>query len=156
MAFLGETAQYGWWKTTFLNETGLGFLRIVFPRTACSAAVTAASSGACRVHDERIGRGRVTHLFRLPHRFEAELSERLRTDSEDDIMGILSQESALKFLEETAGTAGEKVEGGPVRLGDAEDLDKPATLSRLAAVYLEGFRAERPVFPYFTESEAKS
>jgi len=53
---LGESAQPPWWRTAFLNETGLRFLERLYPRTAFHAAVHAAGHAACDVHDQAIGR----------------------------------------------------------------------------------------------------
>ncbi len=40
---LGESASPAWWKTEFLNETGLRFLDRLYPRTSVHAAVHAAA-----------------------------------------------------------------------------------------------------------------
>ena len=65
VAFLGEKPQAGWWDSAFLNPVGFQYLGLIYPKMAAAAALTAASGAACRLHDERIGRGRVGHLFRL-------------------------------------------------------------------------------------------
>jgi hypothetical protein len=65
VAFLGEKPQAGWWDSAFLNPVGFQYLGLIYPKMAAAAALTAASEAACRLHDERIGRGRVGHLFRL-------------------------------------------------------------------------------------------
>lgn len=153
VARLGETAQHAWWKTGFLNPTGRGYLNLIFPRTALSAGIIAASSAACRLHDERIGRGRVAHLFRLPQSLERGLHDALRDFAEEEASSLCSEEGALDFLEQTAQGA-EKTEysQGPIRIGLVADLGRRASLSRMAAAYLEAFRSDRPAFPYFTES----
>lgn len=56
---LGALVQNPWWKTPSISPVGLKSLGLVFPRTYSNAAVTAASEIACRVHDEKIGKGRV-------------------------------------------------------------------------------------------------
>ena len=70
---LGESAQPPWWRTGFLNETGLRFLERLYPRSAFRAAVHAAGKAACEIHDQAIGRRGVFHLFRLPEALEAEV-----------------------------------------------------------------------------------
>ena len=46
-------------------------MELVYPKTAASSSVVSAAEAACRVHEERIGKGRVSHLFRLPPDGEA-------------------------------------------------------------------------------------
>jgi len=70
---LGESVQPPWWRTGFLNETGLRFLERLYPRSAFRAAVHAAGKAACEIHDQAIGRRGVFHLFRLPEALEAEV-----------------------------------------------------------------------------------
>ncbi|MCX7634437.1 MAG: BrxE family protein, partial [Syntrophales bacterium] len=43
---LGESASPAWWKTEFMNETGLRFLERLYPRTTFQAAVHAAGKAA--------------------------------------------------------------------------------------------------------------
>src|SRR5262245_6572127 len=70
VAFLGERPQAKWWDSGFLNSVGFQYLTLIYPKTVASAALTAAAEAACRIHDERIGRGRIFHLFRLPPEIE--------------------------------------------------------------------------------------
>src|SRR3989304_8423551 len=67
---LGELADPPWWRTRYLSETGLRFLERIYPHPAFAAAVGATTIAARAVHDESIGRGSVSHLFRLPQSFE--------------------------------------------------------------------------------------
>jgi hypothetical protein len=67
VAYLGEKEQFAWWSTRFLGSTGRRFLEFIYPRSAFAAAVTSASEAAKTFHDFRIGKGRIYHLFRLPH-----------------------------------------------------------------------------------------
>lgn len=39
---LGECSRPPWWKTEFMNETGLRFLERLYPRTSFQAAIHAA------------------------------------------------------------------------------------------------------------------
>ena len=96
VGYLGEKAQSGWWDTAFLNTTGFRFLGLIYPRTAVSACVTAASEAACRAHDERIGKGRVAHLFRLAS--EAEMGLRAELGEVDaNHLGMLCSPKAEIF-----------------------------------------------------------
>src|SRR5438067_6872386 len=66
VGFLGETRQGGWWDCGFLDATGTRFLQTTFPRTFPYAALRSTAEAARLVHDSRIGRVGVFHLFRLP------------------------------------------------------------------------------------------
>ena len=66
VGFLGENPQFCWWDTNFLSQTGLQFLAINFPRSAFSAGCNSVTEAAKRLHDERIGKSGVYHLFRFP------------------------------------------------------------------------------------------
>jgi hypothetical protein len=66
VAFLGEKPQAGWWDCAFLNPIGFQYLGLIYPKTAAAAVLTAASEAACRLHDERIGRGRVVQRTSVP------------------------------------------------------------------------------------------
>ncbi len=66
VAYLGESASPKWWDTAYLNDVGKKYLIINFPRTSLAAGVNGAGLAAKRLHDERIGRTRVYHLFRFP------------------------------------------------------------------------------------------
>jgi hypothetical protein len=48
---LGESTTPAWWKTEFMNETGLRFLERLYPRTSFQAAVHAAGKAASDAHD---------------------------------------------------------------------------------------------------------
>jgi hypothetical protein len=71
VAYLGEKEQCAWWSTRFLGGKGKRFLEFNYPRSAFAAGFTAASEAARTFHDKRIGKGRVSHLFRLPHGIES-------------------------------------------------------------------------------------
>jgi hypothetical protein len=73
VGFLGEKDQFNWWDCSFLNATGRKFVAIDYPRSSLAAAANAATEAARRVHDARIGKGGVFHLFRLPHAMEQKL-----------------------------------------------------------------------------------
>ncbi len=146
---LGEKPQAGWWDTAFLNPTGFRYLGLVFPKTTALASVTAASEAACREHDERIGKGRVAHLFRLSAEGEMKLRAELGTLNVGDIGTLCFQDGASRFLEDLAAGAKATAVAGPVQIGSLKDLESPKALARLAAVYAAGFNSGTRVFPYF-------
>jgi hypothetical protein len=73
IGYLGEKSQYNWWDTNFLSPFGLQYLAINFPRSSFVAGMTSVSEAARRLHDSRIGKGGVYHLFRLPLAVEENL-----------------------------------------------------------------------------------
>lgn len=146
---LGEKSQSGWWDTAFLNPVGFKFLGMVYPKTGLLACVTAASEAACRAHDERIGKGRVAHLFRLSADMEMKLRAELGKLTIGDIGTLCSPEGASHFLDGLAAGAKATEGAGPVQIGSLKDLESPKALARLAATYAAGFKSDTRVFPYF-------
>ena len=72
---LGESTAPAWWKTEFMNETGLRFLERLYPRTSFQAAVHAAgkaASGASRI-SARFGPW-PCWVWRVPGRMKAATS----------------------------------------------------------------------------------
>src|SRR4051812_46332727 len=65
VGFLGQAGLFGWWSSSFLSPNGLAITQYNFPRAASYAALTATVGAAKHLHDERIGRRRCVHLFRL-------------------------------------------------------------------------------------------
>lgn len=77
VGYLGEKDQFNWWDTLFLDQTGRRFLQVNFPRSVFAAGVHSVVEAAKQLHDQRIGRGRVFHLFRLPAFSEESLHHEL-------------------------------------------------------------------------------
>jgi len=148
VAHLGEKAQFGWWDTSFLSPIGFRYLELIFPRTTAFASVTATLEAACRAHDERIGKGRVSHLFRLPGDTEQKLRAELAGLSVPNLTEICSQEAALRFLDALAGDIKPAAGAGPIQIGTQKDLSMATVLSRMAATYADAFRSGTRVFPY--------
>jgi hypothetical protein len=153
VAFLGEKDQCGWWDCSFLGTTGRKFLAITHPRSYVAAGVLAASEAARHVHDARIGKGRVYHLFRLPHVTEQKLHRQVLA-KEDNTMVVLmeSKEKALRTLETLANDPGSAPDG-PVKLGNAKTLASSTIVSKLAGIYLGAFKSSKQAMPYFTATE---
>jgi hypothetical protein len=149
VAHLGEKEQLRWWDTAFLNPIGFRYLQLIYPKTAASAAVTAASEAAAREHDERIGKGKVTHLFRLTSDLELKLRSEIASLTLTDLEKMCSKEAACRLLDEIAGVAKPAVGTGPTKLGGIKDLATVESRSRLAATYASAFRSGTKVFPYF-------
>ncbi len=155
--FLGEKQQSGWWDVNFLNRTGLEFMKINFPRSAFGAGVTSSAEAAKKLHDERIGKGGVYHLFRLPAAVEESVhSELFKTDPSSVLSGMESKDTALARLE-TMFEAKEKAPRGPVWIGARDDIVTAASVRKLAALYFDAFSGNRECFPYFAnQNDRKS
>ena len=151
---LGESVSPAWWKTEFMNETGLRFLERLYPRTSFQAAVHAAGRAACDVHDRAVGRIGVYHLFRLPESLEAEVN-RIPPDFDEEF--VFRFRTALghpdKLMELLAslcsGAAGTDAAPGAKRIGTDKDLMTAAGFEKTAAVYQYAFARGKPGFPYF-------
>jgi hypothetical protein len=150
VAYLGESDQYDWWRTSFLSPTGRRYLEFNFPRTVLSAGINSVSHAAKELHDRRIGRNGVFHLFRLPHGIEQDLHFLLAGDFKDELDELINgRDHALKALGELA--EGEKLQSeGPTRISAIGQMTHRPSLRRLAACYLWAFESGKQTFPYFT------
>lgn len=151
VAYLGESAPQPWWHTQFLTEAGLDFFRGVFPKSSASAAVNGAVRAAQEVHDERIGRIGVRHLFRFDGGLERDLHrEILHAPAEQIIALVTDRETALatlkKLVVQTVTAA-----PGPVQIGRLGQETAPDAVADLAAHYYDGFTNDRLIYPYFAE-----
>ncbi len=153
VAFLGEKDQCGWWDCSFLGSTGRKFLAITHPRSHVATGVMAACEAARRVHDARIGKGRVYHLFRLPHATEQKLQRHTLTKNDTALVATFeSKEKALHTLETLAKDA-DGASDGPIKLGDAKALASSSIVGKLAGIYLRSFKSAKQTMPYFTTTE---
>ena len=159
VGYLGEKDQFGWWNSSFFSRVSDGFLRPVFPKTAHLAKLTGVVGAAARLHEERIGRGRVFHIFRLPEELEFRQHEVMRTDKlarfVDKSLG--SSDAAMGRLAELAAT--KEVREGPICLGDETVLPTFEWVSQAASIYHTAFSERNQAFPYWNriaESELTS
>ena len=148
VAFLGQRSHAGWWDSDFLTPVGVQYLGLIYPKTASMAAVTSGCEAAKRIHDERIGRGRVSHLFRMPSDAEIGVSRRTAI-SHQELARLCSSDAATAALAEIARTTAPAPGVGPILLGQTEQAKQKNALSRIAATYARGFREGTQVFPYF-------
>jgi hypothetical protein len=154
---LGETANPAWWKTEFMNETGLRFLERLYPRTYIQAAIHAAGKAAEDAHDKAVGRIGVYHLFRPPESLETELI-RMSPDPDDEF--IVSFRTALGQPEKLIGLLTLLCDGtvidtapGAKRIGSEKDIMTVAGLKKAAAVYHLAFIHKKTGFPYFSTEQ---
>ncbi len=151
VAFLGERDQFNWWDCSFLNATGRKFVAIDYPKSFLAAGTNAATEAARLIHDARIGKGRVFHLFQLPHAMEQLIHRHLlEMDAAIAVGWLASKETALLQLEQMA-TKTPATAAGPVQVGTSATLTVPATPGLLAGLYLDAFRSNTRRMPYFAE-----
>ncbi len=153
VAFLGEKNQHGWWSTQFFGTNGKRFLEFNYPRSAFAAGVTAATGAAKSVHDRRIGKGGVAHLFRLPALVEQRLRALLLSSKAGSLPSLVaSRETALLVLAELGDDTVSAPEG-PNQLGDGKMLLSGTAVPKLAALYADAFKMGKQTLPYFSVEE---
>jgi hypothetical protein len=149
VGFLGENRQSAWWDTSFLDATGTRFLQTTFPRTYLSAGLRSTSEAARIVHDSRIGRVGVFHLFRLPVDIEDQLESEINADGQFVSEATeLTKEGTLRMMRDLFQTplAAPK---GPVQIGVPSRILTIDSVSELAAHYHSAFSQGIQCFPYF-------
>jgi len=152
VGYLGEREQYAWWQSSFFSAQSRSFLAPVFGRTQLLAQTTGVTRAASLVHDERIGVGRVFHLFRLPEDIEQGINQALQQPAVAQRVTVVvaHKEAALQYLQDAArGTSAAGV--GPTRIGDAGSLRDARTWRAVAAQYAQAFNNGDEVFPFFTD-----
>jgi hypothetical protein len=154
VAFLGEKGQSGWWQTQFLQPTGQRFLEFIYPRTTFAAALTAVTVGAKNFHDERIGKGGVFHLFRLPMTLEFRLHQQLLSSDAARLATIVKDESAARNLLRGHTKGPDPVADGPIRVGDVGLITTGRATANLAHIYLQSMSSATVALPYFTAANA--
>lgn len=152
IGFLGEREQYAWWQSSFFSPLSRTFLMPVFGRTILLAQCMGVTQAAALVHDERIGVGRVYHLFRLPEDVEQAIHRGLHTAplAMQIAASVASQDAALAYLRGEArnGNGGGV---GPIQVGAVHQLRERKSWRSLTAQYVCAFERGEQVFPYFSE-----
>jgi hypothetical protein len=152
VGYLGEREQQDWWQSSFFAANSRTFLSPVFGRTHLLARCIGVTRAAALVHDERIGVGRVYHLFRLPEDVEQGIHLVLHTAEVMQQVAplVAQQDAAMQFLDsEARSLAGGNV--GPAEVGHARDVRDRRYWRAVAAQYLHAFEARTEVYPYFTD-----
>jgi hypothetical protein len=150
VAYLGEKHAFSWWDTVYLDPTGRRYLELNFPRSAAVAGVAAAGAAAKRLHDSRIGRSRVFHLFRFPYEVEERVhSELLQSDQENLWSKLKDKATAIEALRSLAESTLDAPEG-PVQVGTQRHIPTPKGVSELARHYLSAFEQGIVCLPYFS------
>ena len=148
---LGELDSFPWWPSSFLGPHGAAFLGPIFGGRTIAAQYQGVVEAACRAHDEKIGVGRVFHLFRLPEAIERRISGRLDNQFPDSLKECFaSREAAERTMAGLAKGRGH-AKPGPFRLGAAAALDGPDGVALMAATYTSAFRDGIKCYPYFSD-----
>lgn len=152
VGFLGEKDQHGWWASSFFSTSAATFLAPLFPRTQLLSQTAGVTAAATLLHDERIGVGKVFHLFRLPEDLEQALHRIVNDAAVVGRIGALmnTPDSAMQALMEIGATK-VKASAGPAHVGDIHDLRDMATWKTVAAIYADAFNSKRQSFPYFAD-----
>jgi hypothetical protein len=152
VGYLGEREQFGWWQSSFFVQGSSAFLSPIFSRTQTLAQCTGVTRAATLVHDERIGVGKVYHLFRLPEEMEQGIHQSLYEEELGKYidLSIRSRDSAMDYLRQNS-LATIQPSVGPVRVGETKEIRDQKTWSLSAGLYLCAFENRQQIFPYFTD-----
>lgn len=149
VAFLGQAGSAGWWTSSFLSPNGLAVAQYNFPRCPDFAALNATTAAAKRLHDERIGKRRCVHLFRLALGDELLIQRAIQHDAGKLLKSIPQRRDEAMKLLATEGGEVITVEPGPVQVGNTADAFTETGLMELAKHYLAAFRQDLQCLPYF-------
>jgi hypothetical protein len=148
---LGERANPPWWNSRFLRENAAAFLDPVFGTKKELAQYVGVIEAARRVHDERIGVGRVFHLFRLTEAIEQSLLAEIESAESRHALGTIGGDGlADDVLPSLKGRASERM-AGPVRVGTIEDALTSSGLVAVGTCYRQAFDGGLQCFPYFSD-----
>ena len=150
IGYLGESAQYGWWQTSFFQPSSKAFLEPVFPKTIQLAQYHGVREAARRLHDEHVGVGNAFHLFRLPEEAEQDLHKMVEARLADAslLAEVADKQMALGALSSLASGEGAAPEG-PAAVGRLDDLLRPKSVKEVARYYLAAFNQGVRTYPYF-------
>lgn len=152
VGLLGQVGFFGWWSSSLISPNGFAISAYNFPRGASYAALHATTAAAKRLHDERIGKRRCVHLFRLNLADEASIQRAIHPGRRESLDLVLQRrEDALKVLESESREV-ISVDAGPVQIGRIEDAFTEVGITELAKHYFAAFRQEIQCLPYFAKA----
>jgi hypothetical protein len=152
VGFLGEREQHNWWQSSFFSAQSRAFLAPVFGQTQLLAQATGVTRAASLVHDERIGVGRVFHLFRLPEDVEQGVHQTIQQPAAAQRVAtvVAHKEAALQYLQDVARTTS-ATGVGPTHVGNERSLRDARTWRTVAAQYAHAFTTGDEVYPFFMD-----
>ncbi len=148
VGYLGESEQFGWWRTSFFQPASQHFLEPIFPRTSHLARYHGVIEAARRMHDESLSAGSY-HLFRLPEELEQDLHALMDSGVGKTLHEKIPQDKqgALELLRSLAGARTELTEG-PIAIGTAADVRSSKTVRQMAALYAAAYERGVRSYPY--------
>jgi hypothetical protein len=148
VGFLGERAQFGWWPTSFYEQSSRLFLEPVFSKTSQLAQYHGVLEAARRLHDEHLSVGSY-HLFRLPEELEQDIHALMQSPNGENLTTRSPQtkEDALRAMAVMAPNAAKLAEG-PKLIGGIDDIDSTNAIQLFAAAYLSAFQQNLKTYPY--------
>mgnify|MGYP005664203645 FL=1 len=150
VCILGEKADPKWWNSNWFSTSADSFLKPVFGNEFGIAIYHGSVEASKRVHDERIGVGRVFHLFRLPEEMELKINSIVLGENCAPIKELTEPEQATNFIEDLS-LDNSFSEIGPIRVGSFKDLIGKKWIKQLASNYKSAFENSKQTFPYYTE-----
>lgn len=147
VGLLGERDQGAWWTSSYFGSTSQAFLAPVFGKQSLQAKYQGVVEAARRVHDERIGIGRVFHLFRLPEVVEQQIHDTFLTFEEAASEQIATVEAAKAALLKINGSTKDLKEG-PTLIQGTEDAFELNWVKEAASLYSAAFDVGIQCFPY--------
>jgi hypothetical protein len=152
VGLLGEHVQPVWWPSGFLGRHAHAFLNPIFGGNTRMAQYSGVTEAACRVHDERIGVGRVFHLYRVPEAIERLISDAFQEGSlPEDVTRCFESTEAAEYVLSGLARETASAKPGPIRLGGANVIGSLDGVGLLASTYRAAFRAGIQCYPYFTD-----
>ena len=152
VSILGETTDPKWWNSNWFSTSADSFLKPVFGNEFGIAIYHGSLEASKRVHDERIGVGRVFHLFRLPEEMELKINSIVLGENCAPIKELTEPEHATNFIKDLS-LDDSFSELGPNRVGAFKDLIGKKWIRILASNYKSAFDNSKQTFPYFTEQQ---
>jgi hypothetical protein len=149
IGLIGQKSQKGWWDCDFLTEAGLDSLEYNFSRSPLSAGYSATCMAAKRLHDDRIGRTGVTHLFRLDPDLEILVQRAATSDGGHTLQALPLDAEQLKVRLAILAQGEIDSPEGPVQIGTLEHAGTERGITELARHYHAAFRLGHRIFPYF-------
>lgn len=147
VALLGESGDARWWSSSFVSSASEAFMIPIFGLRTPHARYQGLVEAARLVHDDRIGVGRVYHLFRLPDHEERRAFEIAQTNMAA-FGDVVSPSDALALLADLS--SGEvKPKEGPTLITSKAAIGGPDWIGELASLYRLAFEQSVQCFPYF-------
>lgn len=148
---LGERVEPAWFQSGFMEGNAAPFLDPIFGPKRLGAQYSGVTEAARLVHDDRIGVGRVLHLFRLPELIEQLLAAEIISARVSELARDVHSEAwAMGVLTDIAPAAAEE-RVGPVRVGSIASAVTRTGLQSIASRYRQAFIGGTQCFPYFSD-----